>query len=129
METILKDKLLQVDDMKRQLGMGERGSAVSQEGQQQGSVELPPIVVRSSSGGSSEAPVEQQGEVLLVNKENNFIIVNLGENVGMKVGDSLRVFRDDKAIATIEVIQLRKNFSACDIKSASTSIKIGDKIK
>ena len=128
METILKDKLFQVDDMKKQLGMGERGFSISEDAGLKESVELPPIVVRSSQGSPSEA-LEQQGEVLLVNKENNFVVVNLGDNVGLKVGDSLRVYRDDKAIATIEVIQLRKNFSACDIKSEQAPIKIGDKIK
>jgi hypothetical protein len=98
-------------------------------------VVLPPIVVRPkseafSSDNSSGPSAERQGaEVMLINRENNFVIVNLGEDSGIKVGDTMQVFSGTKAIAVIEVIQIRKVFSACDIKREDSPIKIGDTVK
>jgi hypothetical protein len=56
--------------------------------------------------------------------------VDLGEESGIRAGDSFRVYRDNnQEIATVEVIQVRQNISACDIKKETVSIKIGDTIR
>ena len=95
------------------------------------SVELPPIVVRSPE---SETEVSQEeaipkGKVLAVNKEHNFIVIDLGEEQGIKRGDIFSIYRDNQKIANVEVIQTRKNVSACDIRQQSTNIKVGDTVK
>ncbi|MFA6217924.1 MAG: hypothetical protein WDL87_09785 [Candidatus Omnitrophota bacterium] len=136
LESDVKDKLSQIDVVKEQLGIGAQ-AAGSMENQNivketKDSVELPPIVVRPQSALESMpsgGTVFQKGEVLLVNRENNFVIVNLGEDTGIKVGDVLTVYRDDGAIAMLEAIQIRKNFSACDIKKEDSSVKVGDRVK
>ncbi len=94
------------------------------------SVELPPIVVRPQSETSmQETTTALGGSILAINKESNFVIIDLGEDAGIKVGDIFQVYREDKFIATIEVIQTRKSIAACDIKNETATIKIGDTVR
>jgi hypothetical protein len=96
-----------------------------------GSVELPPIVVRSEESEVADyipaAPSE--GKVLAVNRDHNFIVVDLGEVQGIVKGKIFSVMRDGKKIATVEVIQTRKDVSACDIRQQDTAIKVGDTLR
>jgi len=91
-------------------------------------VELSPIVV---VGKQDETAQGLTGRVLSVNKENEFIVIDLGENSGAKVNDKFNVYRDNKYIATIEVIQMRQDISASDIRETAVGqeIKIGDIVK
>jgi len=140
-ESMLTAKISQIDELKKQLDGIRSGSATPvQSEDKDSSVKLPPIVVHpsggeiargsmvSSSGGmlSSNA---REGKVLAVNRENNFVVIDLGENAGVKLGDVFDVFKGNKLIAKIEVIQVRKNISACDIKKQASAINIGDIIK
>jgi len=98
------------------------------------SVELPPIVVHSQSEPSTKEAIEvsaaaPRGKVLAINKDSNFVIIDLGVDAGIKTGDKFQVTREDKPIATIEVIQLRKTISACDIKKESSPINVGDVVR
>ena len=61
--------------------------------------------------------------------ENNFVIVNIGEGTGVRLGEQLSVYRDSKYIAKLEVIQVRKDISAADIKEQSSKIKVGDSVR
>ena len=99
-------------------------------------IELPPIVVSSEGGGQAKTSPNQkqpaqdrQGNVVSVNEENNFVIVDLGENSGIKVGDQMGVYRGTKYIAGLEVIQIRKDISAADIKKAASPIQVGDAVR
>lgn len=101
------------------------------------SVELPPIVVRpqtpapldTSVRQEKSAPVKLTGTILEVNKEQKFVVIDLGEDVGIKVGDTLKVYKQGKVIGTIEVIQVRQSISACDIKEEIKAIEAGDIVK
>ncbi|MCM8780958.1 MAG: hypothetical protein NC908_03425 [Candidatus Omnitrophica bacterium] len=96
------------------------------------SVELPPIVVRPSQAGSQPLAsriVSRTGKILAVDKENNFVIIDLGKDAGLKLGDTFQVYRDNQSIGLIEVIQIRSNVSACDIKKQTTPIRIGDLVR
>jgi chromosome segregation ATPase len=88
-------------------------------------VELPPIVVRPATS-TSDLLV---GRVAALNKENNFVIIDLGEEAGIKVGDTFRVYREGKTIGAIEVIQVRRSIAACDVKKETSPIRVGDLIK
>lgn len=130
LQSLLKDKLNQIDELSKQADFGRKGKLAEEESKPVSeSVELPPIVVHPQQQGSASEGNSQKGEVLLVNKENNFVVVNLGDNSGLKVGDILQVTREDKSIASVEVIQIRRNFSACDIKKEDVPIRVGDKIQ
>ena len=62
-------------------------------------------------------------------QENNFIIVDIGKSQGIRLGDVLGVYRQGKYIARLEVIQVRSDISAADIKDQWSKVKVGDSIK
>ena len=106
---------------------GAISQATSTEGiLEKDSVELPTIVVRQQGEPQGVTyGTTKEGKVILVNKENNFIVFNLGEEQGMKLGDSLNVYRANKRIGKVEIIQVRKDVSAADIKE----LKKGEEIR
>jgi len=57
------------------------------------------------------------------------VVINLGQDAGVSVGSRFSVYRDDREIAILEVIQLRSLIAACDIVKESKTIKIGDSVK
>jgi hypothetical protein len=133
MESMLGDKVSQIDDLKNKLDAirQNRPGAIEES---QDAVELPAIVVRPSQNMSSSAATATteatiKGRVLSINRDNNFIVVDLGEDAGVKPGDNFRVYRDEKVIASIEAIQVRRTISACDIKKETTPVKIGDVVR
>ncbi|MBU2221853.1 MAG: hypothetical protein KJ722_04465, partial [Candidatus Omnitrophica bacterium] len=92
------------------------------------SVELPAIVVRPQKEiSSTPLNYNQKGKVSLVNKENKFLIISLGYESGVRVGDIFKIYnKENKEIAVIEAIRVRRDITACDIKSESAPITIGD---
>jgi len=106
-------------------------------GPEKESVELPPIVVKPQTQAQAETPqspkesipVEPKGTVLEINKENKFVVIDLGQDVGIKPGDTFKVHKQGKVIGTIEVIQVRQRISACDIKEEITPIEMGDTVR
>jgi chromosome segregation ATPase len=91
-------------------------------------VELSPIVV---IGKQDAVKSTLTGRVLSVNKDNEFVVIDLSENSGVKINDKFNVYRNNKFIATIEVIQMRKDISAADILESAVGedIKTGDIVK
>jgi chromosome segregation ATPase len=129
MESMLTDKLTQINGLKNRIESVKSGVPVDMEKE---AVELPAIVVKpkvTSPKQQEETGSTSMGRVMAVNKENNFVIIDLGEEAGVKVGDALRVYRSDNPIANVEVIQVRRNISACDIKKQGSAIKIGDTVR
>jgi len=104
-------------------------------GPEKESVELPPIVVKPQTQAETPTwpnksiPVEPEGTVLEINKENKFVIIDLGQDAGIKLGDTFKVYKQGKAIGTIEVIQARQSISACDIKEEIRPIEVGDIVR
>lgn len=132
MEQLLKDRMAQIDNLKRQIEPGKAASFMPASKIEE-SVELPPIVVRPQGepavqAGSGTA-VALSGKILAVKRDNNFAIIDLGQDAGVKVGDKFEVFRQSQPIADIEVIQVRPNIAACDIKRESAPIQIGDAVR
>ncbi len=97
-------------------------------------MELPPIIVNAGPN-TSNAPVaapqppKDHGAIISMNESNNFVIVDLGQDTGVKVGQALSVYRDNQAIASLEIIQVRKDICAADIKDKSVALKVGDTVK
>lgn len=124
----LKNKIIEIDVIKKQLATGEISQPVIE--QKSSSIELPPIVVRPQTNSRPASEVSSlQSRVLAVNRDNNFVVIDLGENSGVKAGNTFKVYRDKRVIASLEVIRVAKTVSACDIKEETTTIKIGDIVK
>lgn len=101
-------------------------------------VELAPIVINAS--GAAPAPVEEasseepaaaknQAHIVSINQDNNFVILDMGEKDGIKIGDSFRVYRGPKEIAKLEVIQVRRDIAAADIKKKTMPLQVGDLVR
>lgn len=129
MDTMLTDRISQIDSLKNELDAIKSGKPVEALENKRESVELPAIVVRSSpSAVKAEAPAFS-GKILAVNADNNFVVIDLGASNGVKAGDTFNVYRAGKLIGFLAAIQVRESISACDIKRAAVSLKIGDNIK
>lgn len=86
-------------------------------------VEIPPVVV---TAGASDA-----AEVLVVNREFNFVVVDKGSSEGLTKGELLTVSHGGKAIARIQVEKVYDHFSACAIleENKSPGVQEGDLVK
>ncbi|MCM8796563.1 MAG: hypothetical protein NC923_01575 [Candidatus Omnitrophica bacterium] len=136
METMLIDRVGNVSELKEAVEniRKEKSKADTVQAGGKEAVELPPIVVHpvatpSSSSVSSVSTAAFEGKIVAINKENNFVIIDLGERAGLKAGDTLQAYREDKIIANLEVIQTRNDISACDIIDETTPLQIGDIVK
>lgn len=97
-----------------------------------GEIDLSPIIVNSIDKNTAEVKASESkvnGTIVSINDENNFVIVNLGEDAGIKMGEKLNVYRGANYIAGLEVIQVRKDILAADIKNKMMTIEVGDSVK
>ena len=136
MEVMLTEGVTQIGGLKQRIDSIKDAKASANKQEKKDSVELPAIVVRPQNPDDASSAKPQGtdasvagGKVLGVNRDNNFVIIDLGQDAGLKTGDTLKVYRGDRAIAGIEAIQIRRNISACDIKREAEPIKIGDIVK
>jgi len=101
-----------------------------------GGMELPPIIVNAPNNqgqgafAASSGAAKNQGAIISINESSNFVITDLGQvNSPVGVGSILKVYRDSRAIATLEVIQVRRDICAADIKNKSTELRVGDVVR
>ncbi|MBF0511020.1 MAG: hypothetical protein HQL13_01685 [Candidatus Omnitrophica bacterium] len=141
-ESVIQNRIDDIWRIKESLDkkLAENSSAASSGS----SMELPPIIVNASTNnqkaqqqaataviaGQAGQVTKAQGSVISINQSNNFVIVDLGQsNSSVAVGNLLRVYRDSNEIAGLEVIQVRKDICAADIKTKSSDLKVGDIVK
>lgn len=132
MDSLLKDNMLRMDNLKVKLDAVQNNNTNTEQPAAattgNTAVNLAPIVVRPQADTASPS-VSSGGKVLAVNRESNFIIVDLGQDSGVKIGDTFQVYNQGKPIAIVEVMQIRNKISACDIKKEVSSIRVGDLLK
>jgi len=132
-ENVIQGKIEEIWQIKNSLtkSIKERDPSLSKE------IELPPIIVSSQvpffeekalSDKSSKGP-GLNGNVVSVNSDNNFVIIDLGSRDGIDVGNKLGVYRNADYIAEVEVIQARADICAADIKQRTSNIKVGDMVR
>jgi hypothetical protein len=77
-------------------------------------------------------PSLMNGSVISVKTEWSFVIGNLGEKQGVKIGMPMRVMRDDRRIATLRVIDVRQKICGAVIQemdSKNERIRVGDQLQ
>ena len=70
--------------------------------------------------------------VVSVKDEWSFVVGNIGEKQGVKIGMPLRVLRGDKKIATLRVIDVRQRICGAVIQemvSEKEKVKVGDRLQ
>jgi hypothetical protein len=71
-----------------------------------------------------------EASVLSVKDEWSFVVANIGEQQGVKIGMPLRVMRDDQKIATLRVVDVRQRICGAVIEdSGKEKIKVGDRLQ
>lgn len=73
----------------------------------------------------------QQGQVININREYDFIIVNLGQNHGLVVGQECQIVRDNQVLGRVKLEKVYDELSAAAIlpDSQKDSIREGDLVR
>ena len=79
----------------------------------------------------SAQPSLLDGSVLSVKEEWSFVVGNVGENQGVKVGMPMRVMRGDRKIASVRVVDVRQRICGAVIQQMDSKekIKVGDRLQ
>lgn len=132
-EAVLENKIGEIWEVKDSLDRSF--NAVKAKSQSANEVELPPIIV-SARGAGTDVHADSQarnpgfeGKIMSVNEQNHFVIVDIGEKRGLRTGDALGVYRGSDYVARLEVIQVRPDIAAADLKEQRSKVKIGDTVR
>ena len=90
------------------------------------------LVTKSTNAPDLPEPSLMDGSVISVKDEWSFVVGNLGEKQGVKIGMPMRVMRGDKRIATLRVIDVRQRICGAVIQemdSRKDRIKVGDRLQ
>ena len=90
------------------------------------------LITQASSGPDTPEPSLMDGSVISVKEEWSFVVGNLGEKQGVKIGMPMRVMRDDRKIATLRVVDVRQKICGAVIQemdSEKEKIKVGDRLQ
>ena len=102
---------------------------------QQPTVELDRVVVGSGEDGigdvTSMPASVSHGQVLVVNREYDFIVVNMGKNQGLQIGQEFQIMRGDEVLGRVKVEKVYDELSAAAIlpQSKKDAIREGDLVK
>ncbi|MBM3246059.1 MAG: hypothetical protein FJZ13_01885 [Candidatus Omnitrophica bacterium] len=105
------------------------------EAQSQG-VELGKIVVSPETAATGQAAVAiiaspvNEGKVLTVNKDYDFILINLGTKEGVRAGEVFGVYHNNKYIGDVKIEKVHDTMSAAGFSKPDMKNKIdeGDKV-
>ena len=88
------------------------------------------LVSSTSAVTPATEPGLMDGNVLSVKDEWSFVVANIGEQQGVKIGMPLRVMRDEKKIAILRVVDVRQRICGAVIEdSGKEKIKVGDHLQ
>jgi hypothetical protein len=73
---------------------------------------------------AKKAADQRQNQVLSVNREFKFVVVNLGLRDKIKIGDMLQVESNGKLVGRVKVDRLLDGFSVCKIVEELNPAKI-----
>ena len=90
------------------------------------------LVTRSANAPDLPQPSLMDGSVISVKDEWSFVVINLGEKQGVKIGMPMRVMRNDRKIATLRVVDVRQKICGAVIQemdSEKEKIRVGDRLQ
>ena len=110
---------------------------------EQSAVELEKVVVKpeAPSVSSGNVPVPQvestpagqviTGRVLVVNREYDFVVMNVGKANGVQVGDEFEILRDSKSVGHVKVEKIYEALSAAALQSGTDkqNLREGDTVR
>jgi hypothetical protein len=90
------------------------------------------LVTKSTNAPDLPEPSLMDGSVISVKDEWSFVVGNLGEKQGVKIGMPMRAMRGDKRIATLRIIDVRQRICGAvvqEMDSKKDRIKVGDRLQ
>jgi hypothetical protein len=90
------------------------------------------LVTKSTNALDLPEPSLMDGSVISVKDEWSFVVGNLGEKQGVKIGMPMRAMRGDKRIATLRIIDVRQRICGAvvqEMDSKKDRIKVGDRLQ
>lgn len=90
------------------------------------------LVTKSTMPPEAPEPTLMDGAVVSVKEEWSFVVGNLGERQGVKIGMPMRVMRNDRKIATLRVVDVRQKICGAvvqEMDSKKEKIKVGDRLQ
>jgi hypothetical protein len=87
---------------------------------------------RSTNPTEVAEPTLMDGSVISVKEEWSFVVGNLGQKQGVKIGMPMRVMREDRKIATLRVVDVRQKICGAvvqDMDVTKEKIKVGDRLQ
>lgn len=133
----LKELLAKKDDLEKKVKKFEEEAQASSQSVELGKVVVAPDAAAPASGAvkpSAEKqpvkPAASEGKVLVVNKDYNFAVINLGAKDGINLGDVFSVYRENKYLGDIKVEKVHESMSAAGFLSSGMQDKTieGDKV-
>lgn len=85
------------------------------------------IQVKERTSEKTQKPMQIIGEVLVVNREHNFVVLNRGVEHSLREGDLLQIYRDDKRLGSVQIETAYQKISAATvIEGFVEDFKTGD---
>jgi hypothetical protein len=77
------------------------------------------------------APTLESAQVVSLNWSLQLAVINLGSEQGVRLGMPFAVMRDDRVIARVKVVEVRKKISGAVIETMDrgNAVKVGDRVK
>ena len=71
-----------------------------------------------------------EGKVLVVNRDYNFVVINLGSSDGIRVGDIYSVFHGSRQVGEVKIEKVHDSMAAADFltKGMSNLVSEGDRV-
>jgi hypothetical protein len=91
----------------------------------------PKVEPAPSSEKVAPSELATGAKVLTVNRKFNFVVINQGLQEGLKMGDKLKVFKQGKEVATVQIEKLYDKFSAATLVEEDPKQQVveGDEIR
>jgi len=90
------------------------------------------LITKSSSAADVPEPGLMDGSVISVKEEWSFVVGNIGEKQGVKIGMPMRVMQDDRKIASLRVVDVRQKICGAVIQEMDSNkgkIRVGDRLQ
>jgi hypothetical protein len=130
-----RDQMLRTNEaVLRYLKTSQGGDAQARmdvEAQLRGSNQLVSRSTGLTPAASEAEPSLMDSSVISVKDEWSFVVADIGEKQGVKIGMPLRVLRGDRTIATLRVIDVRQRICGAVIQEMDSKekIKVGDRLQ
>jgi hypothetical protein len=129
-----RDQMLRLNEaILRYLKTSQGGDAQARMGLEAQLRSTNQLASQSNRVSAHSAPPDlMDGSVISVKDEWSFVVGNLGERQGVKIGMTLRVMRGNRKIATLRVVDVRQRICGAVIQemvSDKEEIKVGDRLQ